>query len=238
MITVEGLTVRFGGVISLDAVAATFPLGTVGLIGPNGAGKTTFLNVLSGFVKPDAGRVAAFGQDLLRMPGHRRARWGVRRTFQTEQAIANLSVNDNVAMVHEHTGGGRRERSAAVARALEFTNLATQRNRRVAELSAGDRRFVELARAVVGRPRVVLLDEPAAGLPDAETTRMGEAIRQIPEQFGALTVLVDHDMALVSSSCESALVLDFGRVIAFGATADVLRDDHVRRAYLGVEEIG
>ena len=237
MIILENLTVRFGGVISLDAVNATLPVGTVGLIGPNGAGKTTLLNVLSGFVKPDSGRVVAFDQELSGLSGHRRARWGIRRTFQTEQAIAGLSVYDNIAMVHEHTGGARRERRTAVGQALEFVGLSAQQSRAVGELSAADRRFVELARAVVGRPRVVLLDEPAAGLPETETNRMGEAIRAVPQQFQALTVLVDHDMALVSSCCESALVLDFGRVIAFGATAEVLCDEHVRRAYLGAEEI-
>jgi branched-chain amino acid transport system ATP-binding protein len=237
MILIEDLTVRFGGVVSLDAVRAELPVGTVGLIGPNGAGKTTLLNVLSGFVRPTAGRVVAFGEDLSGMPAHTRARWGVRRTFQTEQAIGALSVAENVAMVHEHCGSGRRDRRAAVDRALEFTGLTGQRDRPVAGLSAADRRCVELARAVVGRPRVVLLDEPAAGLPEAETARMRDAIREIPEQFGALTILVDHDMALVSACCARAVVLDFGRVIASGPTAEVLQDDHVRRAYLGTEEV-
>src|SRR5246500_481824 len=112
MIEVENLTVRFGGVTSLDTMSLTFEQGTCGLIGPNGAGKTTFFNVLSGFVRPAAGTVRAFGADLLSMAHYRRARWGVRRTFQTEQAIEELSVFDNVAMIHEHskiTGGSRRE---------------------------------------------------------------------------------------------------------------------------------
>ena len=108
MIEVAGLTVRYGGVTSLDDMSLTFEQGTCGLIGPNGAGKTTFFNVLSGFVRPGAGTVRAFGVDLLSMAHFRRARWGVRRTFQTEQAIEELSVFDNVAMVHEHSGPGRR----------------------------------------------------------------------------------------------------------------------------------
>src|SRR5512142_1322308 len=110
MIEVDGLTVRFGGVTSLDGMSVTFGTGTCGLIGPNGAGKTTFFNVLSGFVRPASGTVRAFGEDLLAMAHYRRARWGVRRTFQTEQAIEELSVYDNVAMIHEHskmTGGSR-----------------------------------------------------------------------------------------------------------------------------------
>src|ERR1700747_1256794 len=112
MIEVHGPPVRYGGVTSLDAMSLTFEQGTCGLIGPNGAGKTTFFNVLSGFVKPVSGQITAFGEDLLRMTHYRRARWGVRRTFQTEQAIEELSVYDNVAMIHEHskvTGGPRRQ---------------------------------------------------------------------------------------------------------------------------------
>ena len=104
MIEVEDLTVRFAGVTPIDDMSVTFPGGTCGLIGPNGAGKTTFFNVLSGFVKPSAGTVKAFGEDLLAMADFRRARWGLRRTFQTEQAIEKLSVFDNVAMIHEHSG--------------------------------------------------------------------------------------------------------------------------------------
>src|SRR2546429_8179522 len=103
MIEVDGLTVRFGGVTSLDAMSITFEKGTCGLIGPNGAGKTTFFNVLSGFVRPAAGSISAFGENLLKMAHFRRARWGVRRTFQTEQAIEERSIYDNVAMVHEHS---------------------------------------------------------------------------------------------------------------------------------------
>src|SRR5437588_321325 len=123
MIEVDGLTVRFGGVTSLDSLSLTFEPGTCGLIGPNGAGKTTFFNVLSGFVRPVAGTVHAFGEDLLRMAHFRRARWGVRRTFQTEQAIEELSVFDNVAMIHEHSklSGGSRRRD--VLDALTFGKL-------------------------------------------------------------------------------------------------------------------
>src|SRR5215475_233527 len=160
MIEVDGLTVRYGGVTSLDAMSLTYEQGTCGLIGPNGAGKTTFFNVLSGFVRPAAGSVRAFGAD--------------------------------------------------------------------------QRRLVEVARAVVGRPRLVLLDEPAAGLPDEETSHLAEVIRRIPEHTGALAILVDHDMSLVSACCATTAVLDFGKLIASGPTAAVLRDDAVIRAYLGV----
>src|SRR5512142_1915507 len=123
MIEVDGLTVRYGGVTSLDAMSLTFEQGTCGLIGPNGAGKTTFFNVMSGFVRPASGSITAFDQDLLKMPDFRRARWGLRRTFHTEQAIEDLSIFDNVALIHEHSGGGRSTRRKDVLDALEFVGL-------------------------------------------------------------------------------------------------------------------
>jgi branched-chain amino acid transport system ATP-binding protein len=238
MMQIAGLTVRFGGVTPLDGMTVTFGAGTCGLIGPNGAGKTTFFNVLSGFVRPSNGTVRAFGDDLLAMPHYRRARWGLRRTFQTEQAIEDLSVADNVALAHEHSHrGNRASRRADVQSALEFVGLEVEPTVKVETLGARDRRLVEIARAVVGRPRVVLLDEPAAGLPDKETEHLGRIIRRIPEHTGALAVLVDHDMSLVSACCETTAVLDFGKLIAAGPTAEVLRDGKVVRAYLGTEPV-
>ena len=237
MIEVSDLTVRFGGVTPLDKMSVTFDSGTCGLIGPNGAGKTTFFNVLSGFVKPVAGSVAAFGDDLLSITHFRRARWGVRRTFQTEQAIEELSVFDNVAMIHENSKMSGSSRRQDVLDAIAFVGMDIDPAARVGTLGAAQRRLVELARAVVGRPRLVLLDEPAAGLPDEETDHMGQVIRRIPEQTGAMTILVDHDMSLVSACCEVTAVLDFGKMIASGPTAEVLRDDRVIRAYLGTEEV-
>jgi branched-chain amino acid transport system ATP-binding protein len=236
VIEVQDLRVRFGGVTPIDGMTVTFPPGTCGLIGPNGAGKTTFFNVLSGFVKPASGSVRAFDEDLLRMPDFRRARWGLRRTFQTEQAIEKLSLYDNVALVHEHSGQGRATRDEDVLGALGFVGLDQAPDTKVGTLPARERRLVEVARAVVGKPRVVLLDEPAAGLPEEETQHMASVIRRIPEHMGALVILVDHDMSLVSACCEVTAVLDFGKLIASGPTEEVLRDENVMRAYLGTEE--
>jgi branched-chain amino acid transport system ATP-binding protein len=237
VIEVSDLTVRFGGVTPLDGMNVKFEKGTCGLIGPNGAGKTTFFNVLSGFVKPVSGQITAFGEDLLKMAHYRRARWGVRRTFQTEQAIEELSVYDNVAMIHEHSKVSSGSRREDVLGAIDFVKLGVDPNSKVGTLGAAERRLVEVARAVVGKPRLVLLDEPAAGLPDEETAVLSDVIQAIPEHMGAMVILVDHDMSLVSSCCEVTAVLDFGKLIASGPTAEVLRDEQVMRAYLGTEEV-
>jgi branched-chain amino acid transport system ATP-binding protein len=239
VIEVKNLDVQFGGVKPIDQMTVTFPGGTCGLIGPNGAGKTTFFNVLSGFVKPSSGSVTAFGENLLAMTDFRRARWGLRRTFQTEQAIEELSLHDNVAMLQEHSSNnGASSKREDVLGALEFVGLGgLNPNTKVGTLGARERRLVEIARAVVGKPKAVLLDEPAAGLPDEETEHMGRVIRRIPEEIGALVILVDHDMNLVSACCELTSVLDFGKLIATGPTDEVLRNEHVVRAYLGAEQI-
>ena len=237
MIAVRDLTVKFGGVTPLDSVDLDFPEGTCGLIGPNGAGKTTFFNVLSGFVQPSAGTISAFDEDLLRMRDYRRARWGVRRTFQTEQSIEELSIYDNVSLAHEHSSkksGGSRDED--ILGAIAFVGIDEDPREKVATLGARDRRMVELARAVVGKPRVVLLDEPGAGLPEEETEHLSRVIRRIPDHMGALVILVDHDMSLVSACCQVTAVLDFGKLIAAGPTAEVLRDERVVAAYLGGEE--
>jgi len=236
VIEVEGLTVRFGGVTPIDGMTVSFQEGTCGLIGPNGAGKTTFFNVLSGFVKPATGTVSAFGENLLKLADYRRARWGLRRTFQTEQAIAKLTVFENVALIHEHSHSDRRARRADVEDALSFVGLDAFERSAVGTLGTGPRRFVEIARAVVGQPKVVLLDEPAAGLPDEQTQHLAGLIREIPERYGALVILVDHDMSLVSACCQTTAVLDFGKLIAAGPTAEVLHNEHVIRAYLGTED--
>ncbi len=237
MISIESLTVRFGGVVPIDDMTVTMDVGVNGLIGPNGAGKTTFFNVLSGFVRPAHGTVTAFGDDLLALHAYRRVRWGLRRTFQTEQAVAEMTVFENVLLVLEHSGATKSSRRSDVIDAVEFVGLTPVISRPVGTLGAAERRLVEVARAVVGKPRLVLLDEPAAGLPDDETAELGLIIKQIPDRTGALTILVDHDMELVGATCSHAAVLDFGHVIAHGPTSEVLNNPNVMAAYLGTADV-
>ncbi len=237
MIEIKNLTVKFGGVIPINDMSLTMNVGVNGLIGPNGAGKTTFFNVLSGFARPTHGSVVAFGDDILAMADYKRPRWGLRRTFQTEQAIADMTVFENVLLVHEHSGGSATTRRVDVIDAIEFVGLGNVIKSPVGLLDNAERRLVEVARAVVGTPRLVLLDEPAAGLPDEETAALGEVIKQIPARTGALTILVDHDMGLVAATCSHTTVLDFGYVIATGPTTEVLANPEVIAAYLGTEEV-
>jgi branched-chain amino acid transport system ATP-binding protein len=233
VIEVKDLTVRFGGVTPLDSMSVTFERGTCGLIGPNGAGKTTFFNVLSGFVKPVSGTVTAFGEDLLSMTHFRRARWGVRRTFQTEQAIEELSVFDNVAMIHEHSKVAAGSRRDDVLGAIEFVKLNVDPNAKVGTLGAAQRRLVEVARAVVGKPRLVLLDEPAAGLPEAERHELLATISGLPADVTVL--LIEHDMDLVFSFADRISVLVNGALFVDGAPEEVARDPRVKAVYLGEE---
>jgi branched-chain amino acid transport system ATP-binding protein len=234
MIEIDDLAVQFGGVRPLDAMTVTFPAGICGLIGPNGAGKTTFFNVMSGFVTPVNGSVVSDGTDILAMTDFQRARWGLRRTFQTEQAIESLTVYENVLTVQEHTANGG-DAKAEVERALTFARLDGVADATVRSLAAKERRFIEVARAVVGNPKVVMLDEPAAGLPDEESAELREIIQAIPEHSGATVILVDHDMELVQAVCPWTAVLDFGSILASGPTAEVLQNELVIAAYLGDE---
>ena len=230
MIEVKDLTVKYGGVTSLDGMNLLFEQGVCGLIGPNGAGKTTFFNVLSGFVRPASGSVTAFGDDLLRMAHFRRARWGIRRTFQTEQAISALTVYDNVAMIHSKLRGSARRDD--ILASIEFVGGGVSPWAKVGSLTAGQRRLVEVARAVAGQAAADPARRARGGPARRGDRAPDRVIKNIPAQTGALTILVDHDMSLVSAVCETTAVLDFGKLIASGPTAQVLRDEHVMRAYL------
>ncbi|CAN7651497.1 ATP-binding cassette domain-containing protein [Pararhizobium sp. LjRoot235] len=237
MISIDDVTVTFGGVTALSCLTVTLDTPVFGIIGPNGAGKTTFLNVLSGFVTPRSGRITMDGTDILRLAPHLRARWGLRRSFQKEQVVDELSVEDNVRVVLDPFALSANERERALMAALEFVGLSAVRGLSAAGLNAFERRMVEIARCIIGKPKLILLDEPGAGFSQGEVDRLRQVINGIRAFNGATTLLIDHDVDLIQAVCQDTMVLDFGSLIAVGATATVLRDPKVRAVYLGMEEM-
>jgi ABC-type branched-subunit amino acid transport system ATPase component len=236
VIEIEKLTVQFGGVRGINELTATLTERITGLVGPNGAGKTTLLNVLSGFVTPASGSVRVDGTSVLDIAVYRRAAFGIRRTFQNEQVVENLSVADNVAAVLDNMPSGGLPRETAIAQVLGYVGLGAKRHVMGGALNAYDRRMVEIARAAVGKPRLIMMDEPGAGLSQDEAEHLREVIVGLPGFCGAQVLLVDHDVDLISATCLATLVLDFGSKIAYGPTAEVLKDPKVRAAYLGMVE--
>ena len=232
MIRVVGLTVAFGGIRPLDDLDADLTAVRAGIIGPNGAGKTTLLDVISGFVRPVAGRIFLDDTRLEGLSPVRRAAIGLRRTFQQEQVVGKLTVWENVQATADHIstpGCAKRE----IRRAIDFVGLCESENMLGGLLNLFERRMVEIAKTLIGRPRVILLDEPAAGLDEAETERLRHLLVKVPLVFGAQVILIDHDTDLIAALCTETMVLDFGRRLALGPTRAVLDDPAVRRAYLG-----
>ncbi|WP_238245438.1 branched-chain amino acid ABC transporter ATP-binding protein/permease [Methylobacterium iners] len=233
---VEGIGIAFGGIRAAEGVSLTAEPGRItSVIGPNGAGKTTLLNVVSGFYRPDAGTIHLGERQLAGLASHRIARAGIARTYQTTRLFASLSVLDNVRLAFEpgrlvrRGGSSDAERAAAL---LAFAGYAGPLDRPAGDLPHVDRRLVEIARALAGRPRVLLLDEPAAGLTRVDTDRLGGLLRRIAD-CGICVVLVEHDMPLVMGVSDHVLVMDAGRPIANGPPTIVRRDPAVLRAYLG-----
>lgn len=235
MILVEDLTVQFGAVKPIDSLSVKLDEPICGLIGPNGAGKTTLLNVLSGFISPATGKVVVDGQDLLQLSPIARVSFGLRRSFQTEQVVEDLTVYDNVLSLLDHVGIRHQEAAEQVSRALHFTGLADVAAHMGETLNLFQRRMLEIARALTGKPRLVLFDEPGAGMTENEGAVLRERILAIPQEFGPQVLLIDHDVDLIAATCTKTLVLDFGIPLACGPTAEVLADEVVRKAYLGVE---
>ena len=235
MIDIQDLSVQFGGVKPIDGLTVQLTRPIVGLIGPNGAGKTTLLNVLSGFVVPTRGRVLVDGQDLTGVAPHRRAARGLRRTFQTDQIAEDLSLKENVLAVADHVRfeGGPAAAEKAVHSAIDFVGLGHRLHRRGSDLSTEERHLAEIAKALIGSPRLVMLDEPGAGMSEAESHHLERVIKDIPFYCKAQVFLVDHDVALISACCHETMVLDFGRLLALGNTHEVLQQPEVQRAYLG-----
>ena len=233
------VTVRFGGNVAVDAVSLTVDPGHVtGLIGPNGAGKTTLFNVVTGLQKPASGRVMLAGEDITGLPPFKRAQRGLARTFQRLELFISLSVRDNIRVagdVRNASRPGRINVGAETDRILELTGLTDVADKDVADIPTGRARVVELARALMTSPSVVLLDEPASGQTERETELFGELLKRLAAD-GLAICLVEHDVNLVMQVCSEITVLDYGAVLAYGTPEEIRRNTDVITAYLGTTE--
>ncbi|WP_458246999.1 ABC transporter ATP-binding protein [Streptomyces sp. MAI_2237] len=246
LLSVEKVSVRYGGVSALTDVSMDVGEGQlVGLIGPNGAGKTTFVDAVSGLT-PARGLIALDGKDLSSLSSHARVRCGLARTFQSNELFEDLSVAENLQVSAERPTwrtqlgdslGRRRAPHPAVADALAALGLDDLANASAEELSQGQRKLVGVARALAGRPRVICLDEPAAGLDTTESMALGRRLRAVADAGTAL-LLIDHDMGLIMGVCDHVVVLEFGKVIAAGPPEQVRNDPVVIAAYLGASADG
>lgn len=235
------VSVRFGGVQALDGVDLNVREGQiVGLIGPNGAGKTTFVDAITGFVSC-RGSVRVDGRDLTRMRPHARVHAGLGRTWQAVELFDDLSVAENVAVATHRPSlwstlrelfRGSVQDSLRIAEALEAVGIGELADAVPSELSEGQRKLVGIARAFASHPKVVCLDEPAAGLDTDETSVLGKQLRRIGDQ-GTPMLLIDHDISFVFGTCDYVVVLEFGRVIAAGRPQEIRNDPRVISAYLG-----
>lgn len=244
VLEVQGVTVRFGGNTALRDVGFTVASGQVtGLIGPNGAGKTTMFNCITGMQTVASGRVLFEGEagpeDVTGLGPGRRARLGMARTFQRLELFLSLSVRDNVRVAGDIVRANTRRRfhvDAETDRILELTGLTDIADENVAGVPTGRARVVEVARALMTRPRLLLLDEPASGQTEHESERFAELLRGLADD-GIAVCLVEHDLPLVMSLCSTIHVLDHGTLIASGTAADVRRSPEVIAAYIGTETV-
>jgi len=250
LLDIQDLTVRFRGLVAVDHVSFTVEAGTVhGLIGPNGAGKTTCFNLISGLIPPTSGSAILAGAPLDGLPSWRRTRAGLSRTFQNIRMFQEMTVRENVmtgmharlaATVPEilsRLGRFRPEERAAKARAgelLDFVGLGDAADRRAGDLPYGDQRRLEIARALASEPKLLLLDEPAAGMNPAETQDLVGLLNRL-KQGGLTLLLVEHDMHFVMSLCDRITVLNFGRKIAEGSPREIRENPAVIEAYLGAK---
>jgi ABC-type branched-subunit amino acid transport system ATPase component len=249
-LTATDVTVRFGGLVALNQVSIQAVLGRItGLIGPNGAGKTTMFNVCCGFQPADHGSVAFDGADITRASSAHRARMGLGRTFQRMELFRSLTVRENVGLAAEtihvtdnpltqlgiaHSGPKINEDIAATTdELLDLTGLSDVADNLAGEISTGQARLLELARALARRPRLLLLDEPSSGLDARESAAFGELLVRVVREQGIGILMIEHDMSLVLRICEWIFVLDFGRSLTAGTPTDVRSSSAVRDAYLG-----
>jgi branched-chain amino acid transport system ATP-binding protein len=247
LLETDGMSVTFGGLRAVDRVGVSVEQGAlVGLIGPNGAGKTTFIDGITGFV-PTAGRVTFDGRDIGGMPVHQRAALGLGRTWQSLELFDDLTVEENLLVAAERPSVKgflldlvvpRRQRPRdSVDFALDVLGIRDLATRRPDEISQGQRKLVSAARALAARPKLLCMDEPAAGLDTDESLELGRRVRDIVTA-GTSVFLVDHDMGLVLSICDYIYVIEFGQKIAEGTPTEITRDQRVIDAYLGSSQHG
>jgi branched-chain amino acid transport system ATP-binding protein len=237
LLETHDIVVAFGGNRALDEISLDVDAGRItGLIGPNGAGKTTMFNVVTGLLAPGDGHVMLDGKDITKQAPHKRAQLGLARTFQRLELFTSLTVRDNIRVAGEirnHWGlGDNMDAGAEAERIIELVGLEEVADREVSEIPTGTARVVELGRALMTKPRVLLLDEPASGQTEQETRAFGRLLGRLVED-GLAICLVEHDMALVMEVCEVIHVLDYGRMIAVGTPDEIRSDQAVIDAYLG-----
>ena len=235
LLQVEGLSIRFGGVAALSDVSFEIEEGHVtGLIGPNGAGKTTCFNCITRLYQPTAGSITFEGDDLLQVAAHRVARKGIARTFQNLELFRSMTVLENVLVGIGARPGATHHNQVREARELvEYVGLGDAAARHVRSLPFGARKMVELARALAAKPKLLLLDEPAAGFGHEELGRLGATISRVNHDFGTTILMVEHQMQLVMSVCDRIIVLSSGRKLAEGDPASISQNKDVIEAYLG-----